>query len=768
MAWGRRRRWRRWRRRRKPWWRRWRRRRRRRRRPYRRRRPRRVRRRRRGWARAYRRWNRRRGRRGRKKKLVLTQWQPAVRKRCLIVGYDPLIICGQNLTSRNFSSHIDEFTFNNQAYGGGFCTHRYSLRTLFDDFLTHHNFWTASNKDLDLTRYHGVTIIFFRHPTTDFIARIRTSPPFEDTDSTAMTLHPGMLALAKKRILIPSLKTRPSRKHYIKIKVGAPKLFEDKWYPQSQLCDTTLLTIQATVADLQFPFGSPLTNSICCNFQILDSNYEEVLSVLNTTEIMNKRDEVYKKLLNIITMYNTTQTIAQLGKFMPTTNRTELASNNATNTTIEVNKYENGTKTNNFSNWSNTTPHNNTLYAGSTYTTNKGTSTSTQNKIPPDQMKEANLAYVQAAQVNLPNWRPSPYGTSKDKPYPFEYYTGMYSSIFLGSGRANWEITGSYRDISYNPLADKGIGNMIWLDVITKNTQEYEEGKSKCMMANYPLWAMLYGYFDFCDKVLDHVNIDYEYRLLIKSPYTHPMMTKHDRPLWGFVVYSENFGKGRMPGGNPVPPLWERVHWYPSVIHQKEVAEAICQTGPFAYHSDEHKTVLTIKYKFRWTWGGNPIFQQVVRDPCKQQTRPNPSRQPRELQIADPKYQTPEVIWHAWDWRRGLFSQKSIKRVSEQPLYDEFSTDRSKRPRKDTGVSQEQEQKESSSIPQRVLQPWIDSSQASQTEQESEQEEESLQEKLKKQLLEQRLLGDQLRLVCQQISSLQAGHGLHPLLQSRV
>ncbi len=98
----------------------------------------------------------------------------------------------------------------------------------------------------------------------------------------------------------------------------------------------------------------------------------------------------------------------------------------------------------------------------------------------------------------------------------------MYSSIFLSSGRSNWEITGSYRDISYNPLADKGIGNMIWLDVITKNTQEYEEGKSKCMMANYPLWAMLYGYFDFCDKVLDHINIDHEYRLLIKCPYTHP------------------------------------------------------------------------------------------------------------------------------------------------------------------------------------------------------------------------------------------------------
>lgn len=675
-------------------------------------------------------------------------------------------MCGLNKTSTNFSSHIDDFTFNNQAYGGGLCTHRYSLRTLFDDFLTHHNFWTASNKDLDLGRYLGCQIIFYRHPTVDFIARIRTTPPFEDTDSTAMTLHPGMLMLSKKRILIPSLRTRPSKKHFIKIRVGAPKLFEDKWYPQSQLCDVTLLTIQATAADLQFPFGSPLTNSICCNFQVLDSNYDNILTVLNGTETAKARDNRYNDMLNIITVYNTTQTLAQLSKFLPTTNKTDLTSATASSTTIAVNKHvDTGTNTNTFSNWRAKTPHNNTLYGGSTYATEKN---SNANKIPPDQMKEANKAYYLAAKVNLPNWNTPYYENSKKDPYPFEYYTGLYSSIFLAAGRANWEIPGFYTDISYNPLTDKGIGNMIWLDTITKTDSRYVEGKSKCLMANYPLWAMLYGYFDYCDKILEHINIDFEYRLVIRSPYTHPMMTKHTDPLWGFVPYSDNFGRGRMPGGNPVPSLWNRVHWYPSVHHQREVAECICQTGPFAYKSDERKTVLTIKYKFRWKWGGNPVFQQVVRDPCKNPERPSPRRQPRELQIADPKYQTPEIIWHAWDFRRGLFSQQGIKRMSEQPTYDEFSAGRSKRPRKDTGVQQSQEQKEDSHLQQRVLQPWIHSSQESQTATESEKEETTVQEQLKQQLQQQRLLGDKLRVICQQISHLQAGHGLHPLLQSRV
>lgn len=585
-------------------------------------------------------------------------------------------------------------------------------------------------------------------------------PPFDDTDATAMTLHPGMMMLSKKRIIVPSLKTRPSKKHFVRVRVGAPKLFEDKWYPQSDLCDVPLLTVHATAADLQYPFGSPLTNSICCNFQVLDSNYDNILTVLEGTTDAEKRNSTYEQLLNIVTVYNTTQTAAQLSKFLPTNNTNPLVASNADSDTILVHK-TNATQGNTFSYWSTKNPHNNTLYGGSAYTT-KVDSTS---KTPPNQMKEANKAYVTAAKKNLPNWRP-PDMYPVSKPYPFEYYTGLYSSIFLSAGRSNWEIPGYYTDISYNPLIDKGIGNMIWLDVITKTDSKYVEGKSKCLITNYPLWCMVYGYIDYCEKVLTHTTVMSEYRVVIRSPYTYPLLIKASDPLWGFVPYSENFGKGRLPGGNPVPSLWSRVHWYPTAYHQTEVLECIAQTGPFAYHSDERKASLTIKYKFRWKWGGNPIFQQMVRDPCKHQDGSAPRRQPRDLQVADPKYQVPQAIWHAWDFRHGLFSQTGIKRMSEQLPHDDFPTERYKRPRKDTTVREESlTQKEESSFGHRVLQPWVQSSQEEETESQSEQEETSLQEQLKKQLLQQRLMGDKLRVLCRQLTSLQAGHGLHPLFQ---
>lgn len=217
-------------------------------------------------------------------------------------------------------------------------------------------------------------------------------PPFDDTDATAMTLHPGMLMLSKKRIIIPSLKTRPSKKHFVRVKVGAPKLFDDKWYPQSDLCDVPLLTVHATAADLQYPFGSPLTNSICCNFQVLDSNYDNILTVLEGTADASKRNNTYNSLLKIVTIYNTTQTAAQLSKFLPTTNTNPLNPTTADANTIIWHKtdIQNG---NTFDRWNGHNPHNNTLYGGSTYVTQQANNA----KNPYTQMLEANKSYFTAA-----------------------------------------------------------------------------------------------------------------------------------------------------------------------------------------------------------------------------------------------------------------------------------------------------------------------------------------------------------------------------------
>ncbi len=201
-------------------------------------------------------------------------------------------------------------------WGGGMTTTKFTLRILYDEFTRFMNFWTVSNEDLDLCRYMGCKLIFFKHPTVDFIVRINTQPPFLDTNLTAAQIHPGIMMLSKKHILIPSLKTRPSRKHRVVVRVGPPRLFQDKWYPQSDLCDTVLLSVFATACDLQYPFGSPLTDTPVVSFQVLRSMYNDALSILpsNFENENSPGQKLYKDISEYLPYYNTTETIATVKK----------------------------------------------------------------------------------------------------------------------------------------------------------------------------------------------------------------------------------------------------------------------------------------------------------------------------------------------------------------------------------------------------------------------------------------------------------------------
>ncbi len=118
-----------------------------------------------------------------------------------------------------------------------------------------------------------VKLTFYRHPDTDFIVQYDNVPPMKMDEFTAPNTHPSFLLQAKHRRKIPSFKTRPFGKKTVTIRVGPPKLFEDKWYPQSDLCKVPLVSWRVTAADLRFPFCSPQTDNPCFTFQVLHENY---------------------------------------------------------------------------------------------------------------------------------------------------------------------------------------------------------------------------------------------------------------------------------------------------------------------------------------------------------------------------------------------------------------------------------------------------------------------------------------------------------------
>ncbi len=409
---------------------------------------RRVRKRRGRWRRTYRKWRRGRKRRRHKRRLILTQWQPAFIRRCYIVGYLPLLICGENTSGRNFATHSDDL-ISNGPYGGGMTTTKFTLRILYDEHLRHLNYWTVSNEDLDLCRYLGGDLLRVQTPHCRLYYTDSHQSPFpRHSPRRVPRIHPGMLMLTKNKILIPSLKTRPNKKHKVKIRFRPPKLFQDKWYPQSELCDTTLLTVFATACDLQFPFGSPLTNNPCVNFQVLGSVYKRHLSIL--PDKLSSYEQHYKtNLYEVVQYYDTFQTIAQI---KPSATQSDFSPS--------WNEIQNKTTLN--SSGSNQSSSNDTWYLGHAYIKDKVQQAAYK-------IRDKYLAATRAALPAL--------ATLGDK--MLEYHTGIYSSIFLSAGRSYFETLGAYTDIIYNPLVDKGIGNKLWLDPLSKVRRSAKQKTSK-------------------------------------------------------------------------------------------------------------------------------------------------------------------------------------------------------------------------------------------------------------------------------------------------
>lgn len=92
---------------------------------------------------------------------------------------------------------------------GGHSTSRWSLKVLYEEFQRRHNFWTQSNKELELVRFFGSSWRFYRHEDTDYIVYYSRKSPLGGNLLTAPSLHPGAAMLSKHKIIVPSFKTRP-------------------------------------------------------------------------------------------------------------------------------------------------------------------------------------------------------------------------------------------------------------------------------------------------------------------------------------------------------------------------------------------------------------------------------------------------------------------------------------------------------------------------------------------------------------------------------
>nr|UHM26311.1 MAG: ORF1 [Torque teno midi virus] len=214
--------------------------------------------------------------RKKKKTIKLVQWQPENIVKCKIIGYQPLISCGQGRQCYNYNQHVTDICLKNESYGGGFTILVLSLDYLYSQWLKYNNIWTRGNNGYDLVRYTGTSLCFYRHPFASFIVSYHLSPPFTVNRETYTNCHPYRLLMQKHKFLVPSLSRKPTGKRWVKKKIKTPKLFMNKWYFQADFCAHPFLMIKASVIGLSTPylkysFDNNCVGLTCLNPEIFDS-----------------------------------------------------------------------------------------------------------------------------------------------------------------------------------------------------------------------------------------------------------------------------------------------------------------------------------------------------------------------------------------------------------------------------------------------------------------------------------------------------------------
>lgn len=666
-----------------------------------------------------------------------------------------MILCGAGRSTFNYGLHSDDVTRQKpegqNPHGGGMATVTFNLQVLFDQHERHMNTWSYPNDQLDLARYKGCKFSFFRHPDTDYIAVYDTVPPMKMDEYTSPNTHPAFLLQAKKHIIIPSFKTRPFGKKKVTVRVGPPKLFEDKWYTQQDLCKVNLVSWRVAAMDLRFPFCSPQTDNPCVTIQVLDRNYNEVIgsSIFYNDTNKDKINKFEKWLYESSSHY---QTFATETRYRPPNQWPDGSNDNTRTSTVS--------QSIKLSEWK-------TKWEGSMYKTKVDSNYGYCNYNMSNQLESIKnirkTRFDYLTTFNTSNNPPHMNTTfAKGKIEQYEYHNGWFSNVFIGSFRYNLQFRAAYLDVTYNPTNDKGTGNLVWFQYTTKPTTELDRTSCKCIVEDIPLYAALFGYADYVQRTLGpFLDTETVGLVCVRCPYTDPPLQykEKDKENWGFVFYDTNFGNGKNPDGTGQVHVYWMSRWRPYMQFQHETMNKISRSGPFSYRDLLPSTTLTAEYKFYFNWGGDSLFPQVIKNPCPtNELHPHSSRGPRSLQVVSPTTMGPEYIFHKWDWRRGFFNAKALKRMLEKSDNDDNYPTGPKLPRWLPPTGDQEQEKDSDS--------QAASTQSSQEEAAQEVlqtlPEVSVQQYLLQQYREQRLLGKQLQLLMLQVSKTQGNLHINP------
>lgn len=220
------------------------------------------------------------------------------------MGLFPLVVCGAGNTQNNWIQRMFEIP-GPGPFGGNFSVSVWTLGVLYEQWLLHHNVWSRRNDDLDLVKYKYFKLRFWRHPDVDYVVSYDRNTPYRTQEYSHAMCHPLVLLLSRKKIVIPSYKTKPRGKPYKTAKIKPPRMLTHKFYFQQDFCNVPLFILRVSACRLGTPWINPKSISPCFTFYGLKNSVYTDQSITATASTENNYKELFSNSFYIYTANST-------------------------------------------------------------------------------------------------------------------------------------------------------------------------------------------------------------------------------------------------------------------------------------------------------------------------------------------------------------------------------------------------------------------------------------------------------------------------------
>lgn len=480
---------------------------------------------------------------------------------------------------------------------------------------------------MPLVRYLGCKLTLYRQAELDYLFYYNNNFPMQATLTTYQSTCPQAMLLNNKTKIMTCKRHNKNKKPYKKIWVRPPSQLRNGWYFQSKIAQYPLLQ----------------TIAAACS---LDRMYLNSTSISTSISITSLNTEGFKQ--HYWKTNGTTPYQPQPGQFIIALPNGPVHTENISQIDItqcialgNIEDYTTGTQI------QSVTPQNTPWHNINSDTAKKVYAAFTQTKYQGNPFH--NLWFFGDQRMAFSN------KSLQDICQSFQSQTKLQSTFAIK--------TQKWVEYRYNPWADKGIGNKVYLLPIGDHLHSTDWGPpaDKDVLAeNLPLPILLWGYLDFHRKCKEYNDIDTKCICVIQTPYIQGTKLQYIVPL------DQDFLDGNSPyfdQGHKTAS--DQLNWHPKVRFQVQTINDICLCAPGAVKLPKQiSTECHMKYCFYFKFGGEPPPMELLRNPENQPQYPIPNNL-----LLQPSLQSPTTPfeWYLWnfDERRGQLTKRAAKRITE-------------------------------------------------------------------------------------------------------